>query len=272
MQNVSSIELLAAAYPEFLAIAGAFGHKPVGQGQAGIAPRIQVARNVSLTCTGVGKVNAAIAAANILDAWEAKVNGSGEFQTPLLVNIGIAGTLPRLNGPSLGEAAANSGVELLDVILASRSCYGDEGIQTPERFLDCWEMGFALGPFAAEGVVGDLSVAALLPQLRTADWAARSGPVATVSTCSGTDSLAKAVALRTGAIAEAMEGAAVGHAVALKAVARSNSNGVAARFAELRVISNTTGDRARQVWKIKPALERLGQAAVVLVERLGTLP
>ncbi len=272
MQNISSIELLAAAYPEFLAIAAAFGQKPVVQGPAGAADRLQVAPNVGLTCTGVGKVNAAIAATRILDDWQAKAAGAAGFQAPLLVSIGIAGALPRPDGLAPEVPVASGGARLLDVILANRSCYGDEGIQTPERFFNCWEMGFALGPFTADGVAGDADGAALLPRLRAADWAARSGPVATVSTCSGTDALASAVALRTGAIAEAMEGAAVGHAVALRATARSNSNSVVARFAELRVISNTTGDRAKQVWQIKPALERLGHAAVVFVQQLRTLP
>ena len=74
------------------------------------------------------------------------------------------------------------------------------------------------------------------------------GPVATVSTCSGTDSLAAAVQTRTGAVVEAMEGAAVA------LVARR----LDIPCGELRVVSNTTGDRPNQQWDIRGALDRLG--------------
>ena len=65
------------------------------------------------------------------------------------------------------------------------------------------------------------------------------------------DEAARQVVQRTGATAEGMEGAAV----ALVAVRH------ALAFAELRVISNTTGRRAGQVWKLPEALARLGALA-----------
>jgi futalosine hydrolase len=69
------------------------------------------------------------------------------------------------------------------------------------------------------------------------------GVIATVATCSGTDALAVEVERRTGAIAEAMEGAAVVHA-ALR---------LGLPGGEVRVISNSTGDRAKQQWDIARA-------------------
>jgi hypothetical protein len=40
-------------------------------------------------------------------------------------------------------------------------------------------------------------------------------------------------------------------------------------FAELRVISNTTGDRPSQVWKVREALERLGVLAGGVLDTIG---
>jgi nucleoside phosphorylase len=52
---------------------------------------------------------------------------------------------------------------------------------------------------------------------------------------------------RTGAIAECMEGAAVAHVGVRLGIATG----------ELRVISNTTGDRSGQRWDLKGALSAL---------------
>ena len=65
-------------------------------------------------------------------------------------------------------------------------------------------------------------------------------------------------AARTKAVAEAMEGAAVVHA--------ARRLGVPA--IELRVISNTTGDRDNQKWDLAGALAALGRS---LGEALGAL-
>ncbi|MCH7864601.1 MAG: futalosine hydrolase, partial [Proteobacteria bacterium] len=65
-------------------------------------------------------------------------------------------------------------------------------------------------------------------------------------------------ARRTGALCEAMEGAAVVHAARRKRVP-----GI-----ELRSISNTTGDRSSQQWDLKRGLSALGIAARESIERL----
>lgn len=173
--------------------------------------------------TGVGKVNAGAAAA--------RFGG----RSRLLVSIGIAGALPVSGGAALEIGAP---------IVARESVYADEGLLAPAGFKDLAAMGFAPGPAHAPGpaFAGDgASVAALV--------AAGLGAVrvATVSTCSGTDALAREVAHRTGAQAEAMEGAAVLHAGARLGLAA----------VEVRVISNTTGDRDRQVWALDRSLEAL---------------
>ena len=86
----------------------------------------------------------------------------------------------------------------------------------------------------------------------------RAGPIATVATCSGTDDAAREVVIRTGALAEAMEGAAVVHAAL-----RLDLPGI-----ELRSISNTTGDRGQQRWDLPRGLSALREAMLRTVAGL----
>jgi futalosine hydrolase len=175
-----------------------------------------------LVVCGVGKVNAAGAVA--LLAGTAGYGG--------VVNAGVCGALP------------GSGLDLGAAVLASPSVYADEGVITPDRFVGFDEMGFPLGPFEEGRIMPDPEWAGRLGGLVDA-----AGPIATVSTCSGTDEAAQEVVRRTGAICEAMEGAAAGHVAARLGL----------RFAEVRVVSNTAGDRARQRWDIPGAVARLGE-------------
>ncbi len=148
-----------------------------------------------------------------------------------------AGVLSLGLGGSYPKAPLRNG----DLVLADPSRFGDEGVRTPEGFLALSDLGF--GADAPDVMPDPASRAAL------AGLVAAIGAVATVSSCSGTDAEAAAIAARTGAIAEAMEGAACGLA------ARRIDPG--ARFAEVRVISNRTGDRQRQGWDLDGALARL---------------
>ena len=70
---------------------------------------------------------------------------------------------------------------------------------------------------------------------------------ATVSTCSATDPLAAELGARTGAAVETMEGAAIGLACAAAGVP----------WAQLRAVSNLTGDRARAGWDLARAVGAL---------------
>ncbi|TVQ60944.1 MAG: futalosine hydrolase [Phycisphaerales bacterium] len=181
---------------------------------------------VDLVRTGVGLSNASGAAARFADP--ARHAG--------LLSVGVAGALP---GAPVGIG---------DVVVGTSGVFADVGLMTPDGFSDQAAMGFPAG----EGVAGGSAWGAALPL--DAGWArvmagagegrVRTGPIATVSTCSGTDPLAASVAARTGAIAEAMEGAGV----ALVASRLGLPAG------ELRIISNTTGDRSRQTWDLPRAL------------------
>jgi futalosine hydrolase len=179
--------------------------------------------------TGVGKAPAAAAIAAVLSAGR---HGG-------VLNLGIAGSLP------VAQA-----LPLCSPIVASAHTFADEGVAIPsadgvDSFLSLASMGFPPPGTSRDAVSCDTVWTEIL---RRHLPSAAFGPIATVSTCSGVDSLARAVAARTGASAEAMEGAAMALA----------SRNLDCRFAEVRTISNTTGDRSRQVWDLRGALSRLG--------------
>lgn len=191
---------------------------------------------VTVLVSGIGRTNAAAATA------EALTTGSGSGRTfQAVMSAGVAGVLPD-GGLSVGE-----------LIVATSCVYAEEGMMWPEGFADIRSLGLVLGDFEGNVVpVDEGLLAALRSRFRT-------GPIATVATCSGTDESAAEVQRRTGAIAEAMEGAAVVHAARrLKVPA-----------IELRVISNTTGDRANQVWDLRGALAALGRGAREAAAVLG---
>lgn len=170
--------------------------------------------------TGVGKANAAGAVGRFADPRE----------HTQIVSLGVAGALP------------GAKVAIGDSVLGTDSLYGDEGLESEQGFFDCGAMGFPLLPTGEDSFKPDSRLFESLLPLST-----HQGPIATISTCSGTEALAEQVRERTGAIAECMEGAAVGQVAARLGIP----------FAELRIISNTTGQRSRQVWDLQAALSRL---------------
>jgi futalosine hydrolase len=180
---------------------------------------------------GVGRTNAAAATT------EAIVR-KGPFD--LVVSTGFAGALP------------GAGLGLGDVVVASACVYMEEGLLTPDGYADMAGLGFPLGDFEGNRVPVDARAADAL----ASEFA--SGAIATVATCSGTDDLAAEVVRRTGAVAEAMEGAAVVHAARRLGVA-----GI-----EIRAISNTCGDRGRQQWDLGGARRALGEGVARAVRVL----
>ena len=204
-----------------------------GLGASGFAELIPQWRSIPIgdrfdvLVTGVGKANASGGVARVFDS----------SRHALVLSAGIGGTLTdRL---AIGTC-----------VLGPSSVYADEGVPLPDGgFQDVSALGFP--PNAGTGTAGSIGVTATA-------WAAEAlrgvcdaeGVIATVSECSGTDSRAAEVRRRTGAEVEAMEGAAVGFSV------QRLGEGLCG-FAEVRVVSNTTGDRARQRWDIRTALARL---------------
>jgi len=187
---------------------------------------------VRIVTSGVGRTNAAAATT------EAILRGQGRIDA--IISAGVAGALP------------GSNLHIGDCIVASRCIYMEEGLISPHGFVTMASLGFPLGDFEGNAVPVDDEI---LDQLSDAFPI---GPIATVATCSGTDEAAETVVKRTGAVAEAMEGAAVVH--------------VGRRFRlpaiEFRAISNTTGNRAAQQWDIAKGLEALGIGMGKLVQLL----
>jgi futalosine hydrolase len=207
---------------------------------------VPLAPGVDLARTGVGKVNAAIAAARLADPARYRA----------VLNLGIGGALP----PS---PAGSAPLEIGTVVIGRASIYADEGVQTPDGFLDLSDVGFP--PAGVGNTIPGFDGARIISHLALrAACLAAIGPaavecdIATVSTCSGTDDLARTVATRTGAAIEAMEGAAIAHALA-------RLHGEKLPFCEIRIISNTTGDRSRQRWDIKGALAKLTATVALLL-------
>lgn len=182
---------------------------------------------LSLLVTGVGKANAAGAAA---------FAGLGDYAGVL--SLGIAGAAPGARPPPIGS-----------VVLCEACVLADDGLQTDEGFATQSEVGF---PAVEELGERFPSHPAWVAALRPAADAV--GVCATVSTCSGTDRGAGAIAARTGALCEDMESAAV--ALAAARLGRP--------FASLRVVSNRTGDRSRQGWDLGLAFSVLSRVAASL--------
>jgi len=192
----------------------------------------QLSARFDAILSGVAKANAAGATARALDP--ARHAG--------VISIGIAGSLP--------DASGNH-TPIASTVIATHSVMGDEGVRAPEAFHSLASMNFPPTPEGDSITASPHLLEALSP------LAATRAPIATVSNCSGTDAQARELAQRTGAVAEAMEGAAVG-------AAARRILGPDAHFIELRVISNTTGDRSRQHWDFPRALSALADLASAL--------
>jgi len=218
--------LVAAAPGEFQAVVDAITTcDQSAQSPDSPAPGavIRLDDRFDLVLGGVGKASAAAATSRALT-----------LQTyRSVISVGIAGALPSNRPLGLGTS-----------ITATRSVFSDEGIGATEGFIPMSDLGFA--PFAQGemGIDHDPELTRLLSSLTDSQ-----GIIATVSWCSGDDGCAGGVVARTGALAEAMEGAAV--AVAAQMIDPSIRTG------ELRVISNSTGHRTEQVWDLDGALAGL---------------
>jgi len=187
--------------------------------------------DTAVVVAGIGRTNAAAATTEA-------ILRDGPFDA--VMSVGIAGALP------------GGGLALGAFVVASSCVYAEEGILTPEGFDDIGALGFPLGDFSGNAV----PVHADLLDALTGEFP--TGAIATVATCSGTDAAAEMIARRTGALAEAMEGAAVVHAAR-----RLRVPGI-----EARTISNTTGDRSRQQWDLDRALATLHRDVPRAVESI----
>jgi futalosine hydrolase len=171
---------------------------------------------------GVGRTNAACATTQAILTRRPEA----------VISAGVAGALPQ------------SDLQVGDILVSSRCMYVEEGLITADGFVDMSGIGLTLGDFEGNAVPVDEGMLEALSE------AFRIGAIATVATCSGSDEAARRVAQRTGALAEAMEGAAVVHAARRLSVPAI----------EIRAISNLTGDRVNQQWDLQRGLTAIGAA------------
>ena len=185
---------------------------------------------------GVGKVAAAVRCADLLRSHE-------HVRAVLL--FGVAGAYPARHRelPESVLLDVQPPVGITDLAIVVQDQLGDEGVATPDGFLDLSAMRLGdCGPFAAD------------PRLAKAAAERLAAPLVhgvTVSSCSGTEMTSLSMRARTGADVETMEGAAVAFVCRQREVT----------LLHLRTISNWTGDRDRGEWRLGAAVDVL-QAAV----------
>lgn len=195
---------------------------------------------VAAVVSGIGKANAAMAAATALQILPARWT----------LSLGVGGAYP------------GAGLEVGGLAVADAEVYGDEGVQAAGGWEGLEATGVPLWEGSGRSWFNDLPVdpdgAAALTRAAGGVASAARGPFVTVSTVTGTAARAEELAGRFGALCENMEGAAVAHA-ALAA---------GSRFAEVRGISNRVGPRDRGAWQLGRAAGLAQRAALAW---LGTL-
>ena len=192
---------------------------------------VAAAGQIVLAVSGMGKINAAAAAAVLIE----------RYTPALVVTTGCAGAFPE-SGLNIGELA-----------LATVEVAADEGVLAPSGWLSYEEIGipaverlgsrhfneFPLSPAASRQA---LDLAEELGVTLVA------GRFLTVSTCSGTAGRGRELYERFGApLCENMEGAAVAQ-VALR---------YGVECLEIRGVSNLVVDRDLSRWDIPLAVERV---------------
>jgi futalosine hydrolase len=168
--------------------------------------------DVAIVRTGVGPVNAAHAVTLFLAQADARC----------IVVCGVGGAYP------------SSGVHVGDVVCAASECYGDLGATSPSGFLDMKTLGFPV-------VEGPAPLFNEIPmQVFPVERRVR---FVTLSTCTGTETVARELESRTGGAVESMEGAAIAHVAHLHGVP----------VGEVRGISNLVTNRDTSTWHLKEA-------------------
>jgi futalosine hydrolase len=229
-----TIVITAATHTELSLLLKSMGGRTVEtSGGFPLWESVSAAGRVVLAVTGMGKINAAAAAAVLCE----------RYHPTLMVNTGCAGAYP------------GSGLKVGDLALASMEISADEGVLTSTGWLSYEGIGIAAVERQGIRYFNEfpLSPAACGEALRLAGnlgVTLASGRFITVSTCSGTAESGKELFDRFGApLCENMEGAAVAQ-VALR-------YGVEAL--ELRGVSNLVEERDLSRWNIPLAVARAQQ-------------
>ena len=183
-------------------------------------------RDIAIVRTGVGPVNAAHAVTLFLAQTDARA----------IVICGVGGAYP------------SSGVHVGDVVCAASECYGDLGATSLSGFLDMKALGFPVVE-APVPLFNQIPMQVFPVERRV--------PFVTLSTCTGTETVARELETRTGGAVESMEGAAVAHVAHLHGVP----------VGEVRGISNLVTNRDTSTWRLKDAAAAAQKAVLSWIAR-----
>ncbi len=192
------------------------------------------------TSSGIGKTNAAHAAAIMIE----------RYSPAVIVNFGIGGAYP------------SSGLDIGHIAVAEKEIYADEGVVLKDGFHTLDAIGIPAAVSGGRRYFNEFPADRFLSRkaLRAAGRAAKavSGFFATVSSSSGTRKRAIEIEQRFGVICENMEGAAVAHISRIHSVP----------FVEMRGISNIVENRDVGRWNARLAAERCQTALMYFLEDL----
>lgn len=197
-----------------------------------IAPRLPEALRL-----GVGKTEAAMSLSRRL---------ASRSRPDVVIAFGVCGAYR----PDTVQADTPT-LRPLDLCLVETDSLADEGVETPGDFLSLADLGLgSTGPFVADAAWNERAASALErpPIVRGA----------TVSACSGSDSRATAIARRSSAAIETMEGAAIARVCTVFEVP----------WIQVRCVSNYCGDRERGEWRLEFAATRLADSVLRLARAI----
>lgn len=220
------ILIIAATEPELAPVKGALGDS---------------AEELLFATTGVGKTSAAIETTELIR----------ELSPGWIIQTGCSGASP------------SSELGIADVGIANVEIFADEGVETPTGFLSLKDLGLPQLERDGELIFNEVPVhppgADTLEVIRSAvsgQCRVETARFGTVSLGTGTDAASHRIEENWGALLESMEGAAAALAAWKQGV----------RFSEIRGVSNLTGDRDRENWKIDEACEAAALVALAWIE------
>lgn len=203
-------------------------------------------QRVAICCSGIGKTSAASATATLLN----------HICASQIIMLGCGGAYPA------------SGLQVGDLAIASEEILGDEGVLTPQGFLDMEQMDL---PVVRVGdhcyynrfPIDSKWLTTIKEQLHryavNEEIQCLCGSFVSVSTCSGTARCGELLQQRIGGIAENMEGAAVAQVCLQYQIP----------FSEIRAISNMVEDRDMLRWDLPGAMQRAQHAVLYLMSQLN---
>ncbi len=195
--------------------------------------------DVILLNTGIGKVNAAVSAACILE----------RFPVENIINLGVGGAYP------------GAGLGIGDIAVATKEIYGDEGLVTSKGYEGMETIGIPLLQRGGRRYFNEFPVSASLvlsPSVKVdtallaegGDFMVKPGSFVTVSAATGTRKRTRELRERFAPVCENMEGAAVAQVCTIYEIP----------MLELRGISNIVGIRDKRKWNLELASENCQRA------------